>query len=75
MNLKDLKKQNEKKNATKSTKKERYKKFARFKNTAHKCFGDPFTIVGVCLRKCSNRDIKCNDCYRWSELEEIKDGK
>lgn len=72
MNLNDLKKQNIKKNACKSTKTERRKKLEKFQDTAHKCFGNPFTIVGVCLKKCSNRDIKCEGCYKFSELKEIK---
>jgi hypothetical protein len=57
---------------TKTTKAERRKKFNKFKDTAHKCFGEPFTVVGVCLKKCSNRKIKCNKCYKFSELKEIK---
>jgi hypothetical protein len=54
----------------KTSRAERRKKFNRFKDTAHKCFGKPFTMVGICLRDCLNRDIKCNDCYRFSEFKE-----
>jgi len=59
-------------NVCKTTRSERLAKFNRFKDTAHKCFGNPFTKVGICLKKCSNKDIKCNECYRFSELKEIK---
>jgi hypothetical protein len=27
---------------------------------------------GTCLKNCANRDIKCDDCFRFSELIEIK---
>ena len=27
-----------------------------------------FTNVGVCLKKCLNRDVKCDMCHRFSEL-------
>ncbi len=30
-----------------------------------------FTNIGVCLRKCSNRDIKCPACVRFSEFIEV----
>ena len=72
MNLENLKKKNIKNNATKSTRAERVKKFNKFKDVAHKCFGEPFTIVGICLKKCANRDKLCISCYKFSELKEIK---
>lgn len=42
---------------------------SRFKDTSHKCFGSPFTKVGVCLKQCENRDKKCDVCIRFSELK------
>ena len=41
MSLENLKKKNEKDNACKSTKAERYRKFNRFKDLLHKEFGPP----------------------------------
>ena len=29
-----------------------------------------FDRVGICLKKCLNRDMRCNVCYRFSELME-----
>jgi len=72
MSIGDLKKRNIEKNACKTTKAQRRKKLDKFKDTAHKCFGNPFTVVGVCLKNCSNKNIKCEECYRFSELKEIK---
>jgi hypothetical protein len=31
------------------------------------------TNVGICLKHCSNRDKKCNSCFRFSELKELAD--
>jgi len=31
-----------------------------------------FEKVGICLKKCMNRDTKCGICYRFSELIEEK---
>ena len=72
MSLENLKKKNAKDNACKTTKEDRRKKFNKFKDVAHSCFGNPFTVVGVCLKKCVNRDKLCNECYRFSEFMEIK---
>ena len=30
------------------------------------------TNVGVCLKKCLNRDKACSNCFRFSELKEVK---
>lgn len=70
MSFNDLQKNN--KNNCKTTKEQRRKKLDRFKDTAHKCFGSPFTSVGICLKKCKNKNICCNDCFRFSNFEEIK---
>ena len=29
-----------------------------------------FTNVGVCLKKCLNRDKECSNCFRFSKLKE-----
>ena len=31
-----------------------------------------FTSIGVCIRKCLNRDKECNNCVRFSKLIEEK---
>jgi hypothetical protein len=31
--------------------------------------------VNICLRKCANRDKKCENCIKWSEYKELKDDK
>jgi len=60
-------------NIVKTTKKERRKKFSKFKDVAHKNFGKPM-VTGVCLKKCKNRDVKCKECFKFNQLEEIKNG-
>lgn len=70
--LKSLLKKNEKDNACKSTKAERRKKVMKFADLATKRLGKPTVTVGVCLKRCLNRDKKCDDCYRWSKLKEEK---
>jgi hypothetical protein len=55
-------------NLPKTSRAERRKKFGKFKDTARKCFGKPTVCVGICLKDCLNRDIKCDECYRFSEL-------
>uniref|UniRef100_A0A6H2A3X0 Uncharacterized protein n=1 Tax=viral metagenome TaxID=1070528 RepID=A0A6H2A3X0_9ZZZZ len=68
---KSLLKNNEK-YACKSTKKERRKKAMRFADLATKRLGKLTEPVGICLRKCLNRDKKCEECYRFSNLKELK---
>lgn len=41
MSLKDIQKQNQKQNECKTSKRERRKKFSRFKDTLHRNFGSP----------------------------------
>lgn len=31
--------------------------------------------TGICLRKCANRDIKCDDCFRFSEYKALETQK
>jgi hypothetical protein len=30
-----------------------------------------FTSIGVCLKKCLNRDKQCSNCVRFSKLREV----
>lgn len=70
MSLNDLKRINEKKNACKSTRAERVKKFNKFKDTAHKCFGAPFsTGFG------EGAPILCDFCKKRVYKATYKDGK
>ena len=47
---------------------ERHKSFNRFKDTSNKCFGTPFSKVGVCLKfDCINRNYHCDSCIRFSD--------
>jgi len=55
--------------ACKSTKKERRKKLMKFADLATKRCGPIRETVGICLKECLNKDIKCNECYKWSELK------
>ena len=68
---KSILKKNEKENACKSTKKERRKKAMRFADLATKRLGKPMEMVGVCLRKCLNRNKKCDECYHFSCLKDV----
>ena len=63
-------KENEKKYACKSTKKERKKKVMKFADEAKKAWGKPSVAVSICLKKCLNLDKKCKKCYKFSEYEE-----
>lgn len=66
-------KANEKNNACKSTKKERRKKVMKFADEATKVYGKfIYGYVGICLKNCLNRDIRCKKCIRFSEFKEIK---
>jgi hypothetical protein len=62
-------KENEKKHACKSTKKERRKKVMKFADEAEKAWGKPSIIVAICLKNCLNRDKKCDGCYKFSMLK------
>ena len=69
-------KENEKKYACKSTKKERRKKVMKFADEATKILGKYiYGNVGICLKQCLNRDKKCKKCYKFSEYKEEKNEK
>jgi hypothetical protein len=70
MSIKDLLKKNAKKNLPKDEKKERYRKFAYFKDAMHRNFG-PTTVTG--MGEC--KPIICSYCHERIFKGQYKDGK
>lgn len=59
------------KDLPKTSRAERIKKFGKFKDTLHRNFNKtPTMFVGICIKNCANKDIKCNECYRFNEFKE-----
>ena len=69
---KEVLKKNKEQNQPKTTKQERRKKLHKFKDEAKKAWGKPFTSVGICLKDCANKYIRCWECYRFNCYKEIK---
>jgi hypothetical protein len=62
-------------NQPKLTPKQRRKKFNKWvdMDMYHKSKGTTKPVlVGVCIRNCVNRNIKCETCYRFSEFKEAE---